>query len=69
MGNYEIVQRLGEGGMGVVYRARQVDTGEELAVKLIKRGMDTDSVLRRFHNERRIYGTSKTFGVLKRTNA
>ena len=40
--------------MGVVYRARHVDSGEELAIKLIKRGMDTDSVLRRFYNERRI---------------
>lgn len=40
--------------MGVVYRARRVDSGEELALKLIKRGMDTDSVLRRFYNERRI---------------
>ncbi len=43
--------------MGVVYRARHVDSGEELAIKLIKRGMDTDSVLRRFHNERRILET------------
>jgi serine/threonine protein kinase len=40
--------------MGVVYRARHVESGEELAIKLIKRGMDTDSVLRRFYNERRI---------------
>ena len=43
--------------MGVVYRARHVDSGEDLAIKLIKRGMDTDSVLRRFHNERRILET------------
>jgi serine/threonine protein kinase/tetratricopeptide (TPR) repeat protein len=54
VGVYEIVQRIGEGGMGVVYRARHIDSGKELAIKLIKRGMDTDSVLRRFHNERRI---------------
>ena len=40
-----------------MYRARHVDSGEELAIKLIKRGMDTDSVLRRFHNERRILET------------
>ena len=54
LGSYELLQRIGEGGMGVVYRARHVDSGEELAIKLIKRGMDTDSVLRRFYNERRI---------------
>src|SRR5262245_46530173 len=40
--------------MGVVYRARRTDSGEVLAIKLIKRGMDTDSVLRRFHTERQI---------------
>ena len=57
LGSYELQQRIGEGGMGVVYRARHVDSGEELAIKLIKRGMDTDSVLRRFHNERRILET------------
>ena len=40
--------------MGVVYRSRYVESGEAFAIKLIKRGMDTESVLRRFHNERRI---------------
>ena len=54
LGSYELLQRIGEGGMGVVYRARHIESGEELAIKLIKRGMDTDSVLRRFYNERRI---------------
>ena len=54
LGNYEIIQRIGEGGMGVVYRGRHVESGDVLAIKLIKRGMDTESVLRRFHNERLI---------------
>ncbi len=54
LGSYEIVNRIGEGGMGVVYRAQHVDSGELLAIKLIKRGMDTESILRRFHTERRI---------------
>ena len=40
--------------MGVVYRARHTLSGEPAAIKLIKRGMDTDAVLRRFHNEQRI---------------
>jgi serine/threonine protein kinase/tetratricopeptide (TPR) repeat protein len=52
--SYQITQRIGEGGMGVVYRGCHVESGELLAIKLIKRGMDTESVLRRFHNERRI---------------
>src|SRR4051794_15323468 len=40
--------------MGVVYLARRLESGEILAIKLIKRGMDTESVLRRFYNERRL---------------
>src|ERR1051325_5122516 len=54
---YELLERIGEGGMGAVYRARRVDSNQEIAVKLIKRGMDTDTVLRRFYNERRILET------------
>jgi serine/threonine protein kinase/tetratricopeptide (TPR) repeat protein len=53
LGEYELAERIGEGGMGAVYRACSA-SGEAVAVKLIKRGMDTDAILRRFHNERRI---------------
>src|SRR5262249_57778058 len=47
---------MGQGGMGIVYRAIRRDQGFErhVAVKLVKRGMDTDFVLRRFERERRI---------------
>jgi tetratricopeptide (TPR) repeat protein/tRNA A-37 threonylcarbamoyl transferase component Bud32 len=54
---YEFVARIGEGGMGAVYRARRLDSGSVFAIKVIKRGMDTETVLRRFHNERRILET------------
>jgi tetratricopeptide (TPR) repeat protein/TolB-like protein len=57
MDGYEFLERIGEGGMGAVYRVRHVDSGREMAIKVIKRGMDTDTVLRRFHNERRILDT------------
>ena len=43
--------------MGAVYLARRIDSEEEFAIKLIKRGMDTDSILRRFHTERHILET------------
>lgn len=56
IGHYEITGRIGGGGMGAVYLARRADQAYEkvVAIKLIKRGMDTDAVLRHFHNERRI---------------
>ena len=34
-GKYELLRRLGEGGMGAVYRARRVHIGDEVAVKIL----------------------------------
>ncbi len=53
IGSYEIVAPLGEGGMGLVYLAVQLEpVRREVALKLIKRGMDTDALLARFELER-----------------
>jgi serine/threonine protein kinase len=55
-GPYEVVSELGRGGLGAVYLAVRSD-GEyrkEVALKLIRRGLDTDDILRRFRNERQI---------------
>ncbi len=56
IGHYEITKRIGSGGMGAVYLARRADREYEkqVAIKLIKRGMDTEAMLRRFRNERQI---------------
>jgi tetratricopeptide (TPR) repeat protein/tRNA A-37 threonylcarbamoyl transferase component Bud32 len=56
LGPYRIEREIGRGGMAVVYLAMRVD-GEfqkRVAVKLIKRGMDTASVVERLRRERRI---------------
>src|SRR5438045_4413286 len=56
IGPYRITREIGRGGMGTVYLAERADQQYEkqVAIKLIKRGMDTDSVLRHFRTERQI---------------
>jgi serine/threonine protein kinase/Tfp pilus assembly protein PilF len=59
VGAYELVRELGRGGMGAVYLGRRADSEfrKQVAVKLVKRGMDTDFILKRFRNERQILAT------------
>ena len=56
LGAYEIVREIGRGGMGAVYLARRADEQfeKQVAIKILKRGTDTDEVLRRFRAERQI---------------
>ena len=56
IGVYRVVGELGRGGMGAVYLAERADGQYEqrVALKLIKRGMDTEEVLDRFRAERQI---------------
>lgn len=56
LGAYRIVREIGRGGMGSVYLAVRADDEfhKQVAIKLIKRGMDTDFIVRRFRNERQI---------------
>ncbi len=56
VGPYRLERLLGAGGMGSVYEAVRIDGEFEqrVAVKLIKRGMDTDEILARFQTERQI---------------
>jgi serine/threonine-protein kinase len=56
IGPYRVTQIIGQGGMGAVYLAARADQAfqKEVAIKLIKRGQDTDDVIRRFRAERQI---------------
>ncbi|MBI2929130.1 MAG: serine/threonine protein kinase, partial [Verrucomicrobia bacterium] len=53
IGRYKLLQRIGEGGCGVVYMAEQEEpVRRRVALKVIKLGMDTKSVVARFEAER-----------------
>ncbi len=56
LGGYRIVREIGRGGMGTVYLAERADDEFEkrVAIKVIKRGMDSADILQRFRHERRI---------------
>lgn len=50
LGSFELGARIGEGGMGVVYRGRHRKTGVPVAIKVIRRSAD-EHARRRFHRE------------------
>jgi eukaryotic-like serine/threonine-protein kinase len=52
IGNYELIELIGEGGMGLVYLARQQEPKRKVALKIVKLGMDTRQVVARFEAER-----------------
>ena len=53
IGRYKLLQKIGEGGMGVVYMAQQEEpVRRRVALKIIKLGMDTKQVVARFEAER-----------------
>jgi eukaryotic-like serine/threonine-protein kinase len=56
VGAYRLVREIGRGGMGTVYLAVRDDDAfrKRVALKILKRGMDTDAVVRRFRTERQI---------------
>src|SRR5437588_2439902 len=55
VGRYRVIEEVGRGGMAVVYKAlREGDFRQEVAIKVMKRGMDTDDLLERFRHERQI---------------
>lgn len=67
VGPYRLERELGRGGMGVVWLARRADGAFEqaVAVKLVRRGMATDEVQRRFRRERQILATLAHPGIAR----
>ncbi len=53
IGSYRLIERIGEGGYGVVYEAEQEEPfHRRVALKIIRLGMDTENVIARFEAER-----------------
>jgi len=52
LGDYQLIELIGEGGMGIVYRARQISLDREVAVKILAAGpWASTNFVERFHRE------------------
>ena len=66
VGNYKLLEQIGEGGMGVVFVAEQLrPVKRKVALKIIKPGMDTKEVIARFEAERQALALMDHPGVAK----
>ena len=56
VGPYQFVRRIGRGGMGAVWLATRFDQEyrKQVAIKMVKRGMDSQEILHRFRTERQV---------------
>src|SRR5262249_15349906 len=56
IGSYRVLREIGRGGMGSVYLAARADDAFQklVAIKIIRRGLDTDDIIQRFRSERQI---------------
>ncbi len=66
IGPYRVLRRLGEGGMGVVYLGEQQQpVRRQVALKVVKAGLDTRRVLQRFAREREALARMNHSGIAK----
>ncbi len=63
IGHYRLIRRIGEGGMGVVFEARQESPDRSVALKLIRPGWATSHLLRRFQYEAQVLGQLRHPGI------
>jgi non-specific serine/threonine protein kinase/serine/threonine-protein kinase len=63
IGPYRILSELGEGGMGTVYKAEQQNPHRLVALKVIKAGIVTDELFRRFEQEAEALGRLQHVGI------
>ncbi len=67
IGTWQLLREVGHGGMGTVFLAERTDRDFEMrvALKVINRGMDTDTIVRRFRTERRILAGLEHPGIAR----
>ena len=66
IGPYKLLQEIGEGGMGTVFMAEQVEpVRRRVALKIIKRGMDSAQVIARFEAERQALALMDHLNIAK----
>jgi eukaryotic-like serine/threonine-protein kinase len=67
VGRYRLDSLLGRGGMGTVWLAHRNDQAfdQQVAVKLVKRGLDTEETLRRFRHERQVLAGLEHPGIAR----
>ena len=63
IGRYRIVRLIGEGGMGSVYEAEQEQPRRKVALKVIKPGLVSPELLRRFEQESQALGRLQHPGI------
>ncbi len=64
LGPYTLIEQIGEGGFGLVFRATQTEPVQRtVAIKLLKRGMDSKAVLKRFELERQSLAAMNHSGI------
>ena len=68
IGRYRLIEIFGRGGMGEVWLAEREDeegAGQQVAVKILRRGMDSEDILARFIQERRILASLEHPGIAR----
>ena len=67
IGAYRIIREIGQGGMAVVYLGERDDQNyrKQVAIKMVKPGIDTEQVLHRFRNERQTLAALDHSNIVK----
>jgi len=63
IGSYEVLDMLGTGGMGVVYKARQAEPQRMVALKVLRPGMASRALVKRFQHEAQVLGQLRDPGI------